>query len=148
MFLGSFKYSIDSKGRVSLPAKLRKAVNPDANDTFVMTRGLEKCIEVHPKDMWAENIEARLNMLNSFNKNHTAFLRRYLEKAAEDTLDSQARLSIPQNLIEYAGIKKEVMIIGMNKNIEFWDPEEYEKYLESQELSFEELANDVMNKTM
>lgn len=146
MFLGSFKYSIDAKGRVSLPAKLRKNVNPDANDTFVMTRGLEKCIEIHPKDLWEESVETKLNLLNPFSKNNAAFLRMYLEKASEDSLDTQARLMIPQNLIDHAGIKKDVLIIGMNKHVEIWDPEVYENYISSQELSFEQLANEVMNK--
>lgn len=146
MFLGSFKYSFDSKGRVSLPAKLRKSVNQDANDTFIMTRSLEKCIEIHPKDQWEKTIETKLNMLNTFDKNNSAFMRMYLEKASEDTLDSQGRLMIPQNLIEHAGIKKDVIIIGMNKHIEIWDQDEYSTYLQAQSNSFEELAQQVMNK--
>lgn len=146
MFLGSFQYSIDNKGRISLPAKLRKNVNPEANDTFVMTRGIEKCIEIHPKDQWEKTVETKLNMLNTFNKLNSAFMRMYLDKAAEDSLDTQARLLIPQNLIEHAGITKDVMIIGMNKHIEVWDPVVYNQYLESQEFNFEQLANEVMNK--
>lgn len=146
MFLGSAKYSIDAKGRVSIPSRMRKNVNPEADGAFVMTRGIEKCIEVHPKDQWQKSVETKLNMLNTFNKKNVAFMRMYLEKAAEDKFDSQSRLLIPQNLIDHAGIKKDVLIIGMNKHIELWDPEEYEKYITSQDSSFEELASEVMNE--
>lgn len=146
MFLGSAKYSIDSKGRVSIPSRMRKNVNPEADSTFVMTRGIEKCIEVHPKDQWQNTVETKLNLLNTFNKKNVAFMRMYLEKAAEDKFDSQSRLLIPQNLVEHAGIKKDVLIIGMNKHIELWDPEEYDKYIAAQDASFEELASEVMNE--
>jgi len=145
VFLGSFKYSIDKKGRVSIPAKMRKHLNPEANETFIMTRSAtEKCIEVYPYDQWEKNIKMKIDLLNTFNKKSAAFKRFYLEMATDDKLDGQARLTIPQNLKEFAGIENEVYIIGVNENIEFWNPENYKKYKDSQELTFEELAQVVM----
>lgn len=144
MFLGSFKYSIDSKGRVSIPAKLRKFVDPKSNDAFVMTRGTTKCIDIYPMNFWEELVQNKLNQLNSFEPKEAMFLRMFLQQAAEDKLDSQARLLIPKNLIEYAEISKEVLILGAIKKIEIWNPQNYEEYLKSSQLSYEEIAKQVM----
>ena len=143
MFIGSFTYSIDSKSRISIPAKLRKYVKPEANDTFVMTRGIAKCIDIYPHDQWKE-LEEKLSTLNSFNQKEAKFLRMFLQTASEDTLDAQSRLLIPQNLIEYAGIEKEVFILGAVKKIEVWNPVIYQNYLNDRPESFEEIAEEVM----
>ncbi len=144
MFLGSFKYSVDAKGRVSIPAKMRKFLNPDANDAFVMTRGSARCIVVYPMDNWKELVDSKLNNLNAFDPKDAKFMRLFLMKASEDKLDSQSRLSIPKNLLEHAGITKDVLIIGMNKFIEIWEPDEYESYLMDNDEPYEEIAKEVM----
>jgi MraZ protein len=144
MFIGSFKYSIDSKGRVSIPAKMRKFVDPKSNDAFVMTRGTNKCIDVYPMNLWEELVQSKLNQLNSFEPKDAMFLRMFLQQAAEDKLDTQSRLLIPKNLIEYAEISKEVLILGNIKKIELWNPKNYEDYLKTSELSFEEIAQQVL----
>lgn len=144
MFIGSFKYSVDTKGRVSIPAKLRKFVDPKSNDAFVMTRGTTKCIDVYPMNFWEELVQSKLNQLNSFEPKEAMFLRMFLQQAAEDKLDSQARLLIPKNLIDYAEISKDVLILGAIKKIEIWNPQNYEKYLNTSELSYEEIAKQVM----
>lgn len=143
MFVGSFKYSIDAKGRIAIPAKLRKYVSPDANDTFIMTRNTAKCINIYPLDRWKLLVD-KLNDLNEFNPKQAMFVRMFLTEASEDTLDSQSRLLIPKRLIEYAGIKNEVFILGALKKIEVWDPEVYESYLNENLSSYEEIAKDVM----
>ncbi len=144
MFIGSFKYSVDTKGRVSIPAKLRKFVDPKSNDAFVMTRGTSKCIDVYPMNFWEELVQSKLNQLNSFEPKEAMFLRMFLQQAAEDKLDSQARLLIPKNLIDYAEISKDVLILGAIKKIEIWNPQNYEDYLNTSELSYEEIAKQVM----
>lgn len=145
MFLGSFYYSIDNKGRVSIPAKLRKYVNPEANDSFVLTRGTSQCIDVYPLDQWKEKIESKINKLNTFDPKQAMFLRMFLQEASEDTLDSQSRLLVPKNLIQYAGIEKEVLIMGVGKKIEIWNPDKYNQIIGDNEGSFEEIAKEVMN---
>jgi MraZ protein len=143
MFIGSFTYSIDSKSRISIPAKLRKYVKPEANNTFIMTRGVSKCIDIYPYDQWKE-LENKLIKLNPFNPKEAKFLRMFLQTANEDTLDPQSRLLIPQNLIEYAGIEREVFILGNVNKIEIWNPAVYQEYLDSQAETFEEIAPEVM----
>ena len=144
MFIGSFKYSVDTKGRVSIPAKLRKFVDPKSNDAFVMTRGTTKCIDVYPMNFWEELVQSKLNQLNSFEPKEAMFLRMFLQEAAEDKLDSQSRLLIPKNLIDYAELSKDVLILGAIKKIEIWNPQNYEDYLRTSELSYEEIAKQVM----
>ncbi len=143
MFRGQYTYSVDSKGRVSIPAKMRKHISPDANDTFVMTQGTAQCIDVYPMDQW-QQFEERLLKLNPFNPKEAKFIRMILQHATEDKLDSQSRILIPQKLLEYAGIKKEVLILGALKKIEIWNPEIYKNYIESPGETYEEIASTVM----
>lgn len=142
-FKGSYTYSVDDKGRVSLPAKLRKYVSPEANDTFVVTRGFEKCLFVYPIDEW-NKLEAHLRNLSSYDPQHRRFIRAILELAQESQLDSQARISIPPELREYASIQNEARIIGTLDKIELWNPKIYEEYKSNQPESYEDIAATIM----
>ena len=142
-FKGSYTYAVDDKGRVNLPAKLRKYVSPEANDTFVITRGFEKCLFVYPIDEW-NKLEHNLRNLSSYDPQHRRFIRALLELASESQLDGQARLSIPQELREYASIQGEVRVIGTLDKIELWDPKIYDEYKNSQPESYENIAAKVM----
>ncbi len=144
MFKGQFTYSIDSKGRISIPAKLRRHVSAEANDTFVMTRSTSVCIDIYPLDQWLL-IEEKLNKLNQFKPDDIRFTRTILLFASEDTLDSQSRILIPQNLIEYAKIEKEVLILGALKKIEVWNPKIFEEYLKQSDETYEQIAAKVMS---
>jgi len=142
-FKGSYTHSVDEKGRLNLPAKLRKYVSPDNNDTYVVTRGFEQCLFVYPLDEWAK-VEARLRELSNYNPEHRMFLRNLLEMANEVQLDSQARLMVPSDLREYARIRGDVRIIGTLDKIELWDPSVYENYRSGQTETYEEIAQKVM----
>ncbi len=143
MFRGQFSYSIDSKGRISIPAKLRKQVSPESNDSFVMTQGTASCIDIYPLDQWLQ-IEEKLLKLNPFDPKEAQFIRMILQLASEDNLDSQSRILIPQNLIEYAKIEKEVLILGALKKIEVWNPKIYKEYIEQTSETYEQIAARVM----
>ncbi len=143
MFKGQFSYSIDSKGRISIPAKLRKHVSPEANDTFVMTQGTAACIDIYPLDQW-QQFEEKLLKLNPFNPMEAKFIRMIMQHASDDTLDNQSRILIPQNLIQYAKIENEVLILGALKKIEVWNPKIYEEYLKQSDESYESIAAKVM----
>jgi MraZ protein len=143
MFRGQFTYSIDSKNRIAIPAKLRKHIASEANDTFVMTRGLSNCIDLYPLDEW-QKIEEKLLQLNSFQPDDARFLRMFVQFASEDVMDGQSRIMIPNSLIEYATIDKEVLILGALKKIEVWNPKVYEDYLTQSQQTYEEIAAKVM----
>ncbi len=143
MFRGQYTYSVDSKGRLSIPAKLRRQLSPEANDTFVMTQGTANCIDVYPMDQW-QHFEQKLIDLNPFNPQEAKFIRMILQYATEDNLDSQSRILIPPNLLAYAKIEKEVLVLGALKKIELWNPGTYKEYLEQSSETYEEIAAKVM----
>jgi MraZ protein len=134
---------MDAKGRISIPAKLRKHISPEANDSFVMTQGTSTCIDIYPLDQWVL-FEQRLLKLDQFKPGDAKFIRMISQFATEDTMDSQSRILIPQNLIDYAKIEKEVLILGVLKKIEVWNPKIYEAYIKDSEESYEEIAAKVM----
>lgn len=142
-FKGQETYSIDAKGRVNVPAKMRKSISPEAQETFTVTRGSDKCIVAYPLDEW-KKYENRFEELNQYDEENRFFLRKLLMWAEEVSLDGQQRVTLPKKLIEFAGIEKKVRIIGMVDHIEFWNPEEYDKYLDSHDESYEAVASKVM----
>ncbi|NVM02844.1 MAG: division/cell wall cluster transcriptional repressor MraZ [Candidatus Helarchaeota archaeon] len=141
-FKGQFKYTIDSKGRINIPAKFRKSISPEANETFVITRGMENCIYAYPLDEW-NKIEEKLRQLSPNQKDHRLFLRMTTSYASESQFDKQGRIAIPQHLIDLVKIKKEILIIGTLNKLEIWNPEVYEEYLKSSEESYENLAEKI-----
>jgi MraZ protein len=144
-FKGSYEYSIDSKGRTNIPAKLRKYVSPDANDTFVITRGYEQCLFVYPLDEW-NSLEQSIRALSPSNPKHRFFTRTLLQFATESQLDGQSRITIPKELLQFAGIENEVLILGVLERIELWNPKVYQEYLKTQADSYENVAQTVLQK--
>ena len=144
LFKGQYIYSIDAKGRISIPAKLRKHVSAEANDTFVMTQGTSTCIDIYPLDQW-QKFEEKLQGLNPFNPDEAKFIRMIMQHAFDDKLDAQSRILIPQNLIEYAKIEKDVLILGAFKKIEVWNPKVYKDYLTGSSETYEQIAAKVMS---
>jgi len=108
-----------------------------------VTRGFEKCLFVYPIDEW-NKLESNLRNLSSYDPQHRRFIRAILELAQESQIDSQARISIPPELREYASIQNEVRIIGTLDKIELWNPKIYEEYKNSQPESYESIAAAVM----
>jgi len=148
MFIGSFNYSVDAKGRVSIPSRFKKYVNQESNDSFIITRGIIQCIDIYPFDYWKNDVLIRINQIDDFDTDEAVFKREFLELAAEDKLDSQSRLLIPKNLLEFASIEREVLILGQNKKIEVWNPEIYSDYKKENSKPFAEIAKQVMQKKL
>lgn len=144
-FKGQETYSIDSKGRVNIPAKMRKSISPEANDTFTVTRGQEECIVAYPLDEW-KKYEDKFVELNQYDSKNRFFLRKLLMWSEEVSLDGQQRISLPKKLLDFAGIENKVVIAGMVDHIEFWNPDKFEEYLSKFEESYEDVAANVMVK--
>ena len=120
MFMGTFEHSIDPKGRVIIPAKLRD----ELGDSFVVTVGLDGCLYAYPMDEW-ESLSTRLKELPG-NRETRAFQRAFMANAATCDCDKQGRTLIPANLREKVGIDKEVVFIGVLGKVEIWSKERYE----------------------
>ena len=145
-FIGEYSYSLDSKGRINMPAKFRQALSKDNKSTFVITRGMDSCIWVYSLNQWLE-IEKSLRSLSSLSKIHRTFVRNTARYATPSTYDKQGRITIPPSLIDYAGLEKDVLIIGMVNKMEIWNTENLEKTekeaLEIDLAAYDELAEKI-----
>ena len=143
-FKGKEIYSIDSKGRVNIPVKMRKSIPEDAGNTLVVMRGLDKCIFVYPLNVWEESQEKKLKDLNQYDERNRKFIRLMLQTCEEVELDKQQRINLPKELLKFAGINSQVTILGAVDHIEFWDPETYDAYINDCPESYEIVAAKVM----
>lgn len=144
-FKGRYSYSVDNKGRIALPAKLRKNVSPSANDTLIITRGFEQCLFVYPQDEW-QKVEEAVRGLSPSNPQHRFFVRTLLQWATDVQLDGQARITIPQDLLKFAGIENEVLILSVMERVEIWNPKIYEQYMNNQPATYETVAESVLRQ--
>ncbi|MFP6590283.1 MAG: cell division/cell wall cluster transcriptional repressor MraZ, partial [Candidatus Latescibacterota bacterium] len=98
-FLGEYEVPVDDKGRIFLPAELRRNLEPEADDTLVVIRGLDGCLTAHPRNAWAQ-IAERMMQLSRTEKKVRLYIRGTLSQAAEVKLDRQGRASVPKNLLQ------------------------------------------------
>ena len=125
-FIGEYAYALDLKGRVNVPAKFRQALSKDNKNTFIITRGMDSCVWVYPLTEW-QKIEADLRNLSSLSNIHRAFVRNTARYASPSTYDKQGRITLSPSLVEYAGLEKDVLIIGMINKMEIWNPPELKR---------------------
>jgi len=135
LFTGEYNHSIDSKGRVILPAKFRELLG----DTFVMTKGLDDCLFIYTQEEWAA-LTAKLRELSFTQSNARAFARLFFSGAAECSVDSQGRTVIPPNLREHAGLDRDAVIIGVSTHVEVWSAEAWRGYSQRAREGYEEAA--------
>jgi len=143
-FKGQYEHSIDAKGRVAFPAKLRKSLNPSAQERFTVVRGQEPCLYLYPEDEW-EHVEAKLSRINNFTKKGRLAKRNFLRYAEDVSLDKQNRVALPSDLMEYASIDGKAVFLGMGEYIEVWDPDKLEEIDSAlDDDAFEEIFEQVM----
>jgi MraZ protein len=121
-FSGRFEYAIDDKGRLSIPAKFREILSANYELKLILTN-LDGCLVAYPDKEWTEVQEHIAASSSSAKKEARAFLRFFYSGASECPIDRLGRILIPQSLRSYAAIKKNVVIVGMNKKIEIWADE-------------------------
>lgn len=143
-FKGQYEHSVDNKGRVSFPAKLRKALNPQAQERFTILRGLEPCLYLYPEDEW-QNVENQLSQINSFTKEGRTVKRNFLRFAEDVNLDNQNRIALPSQLTDWADIDGKAIFIGSGERIEIWSPKKLEEIDAGLDFeSYQELFERVM----
>ena len=120
MLIGEYRHSIDEKGRLIIPSKFRE----DIGNSFVVTRGLDGCLFVYSLIEW-EKIVTKLKRLPFTKKDTRTFMRFFLAGATVCEFDRQGRVNLVNSLIEYAGLKKECLIIGVNDRLEIWALDKY-----------------------
>ena len=138
-FLGEFEVPVDDKGRIFLPAELRRNIEPEADETLVVVRGLDGCLTAHPKHLWSQ-IATKILCLPQTEQKVRLYYRGMLSQAAEVKLDRQGRASVPRKLLERAGIDDRMVVIGALDRLEFWQPDAWKQYLQQAEATLEEVA--------
>ncbi|MCD4738246.1 MAG: division/cell wall cluster transcriptional repressor MraZ [Anaerolineae bacterium] len=129
MFLGQYAYTLDSKGRLTIPARFRE----EPTERLVITRGLDHCLALYPLDVWQE-LAHKVNELPITSAQGRALRRLFFADAADVSLDSQGRILVPERLREYAALilSHEVVIVGLDRYLELWSPSQWEMQNEQQ----------------
>lgn len=141
--IGEFEYSLDVKGRLVMPSKIRE----DMGEKFIITKGLDGCLFGFSKQEW-NNFEEKLKTLPLTNKNARDFVRFFLSGAIECEIDKQGRFLVASNLREYAGLEKEAVITGVGTRIEIWDKDKWKDYNSEENLSADQIAENMANLGM
>jgi len=142
---GEFRNTLDEKGRISLPAKLRGEL---AGNEFVLTQGVDACLWLFAPDQWNALSKKLIESTSLFAARARLVQRRILAPAQEVEVDKLGRIAIPQSLREFAGLTKECVILGITRYIEIWDAEAYKRYLESNESEFLAAAEELGGLTL
>ena len=133
--MGEFHHTLDTKGRVIIPAKFRKLLG----DKFVITRGMDGCLFGYPIEQW-EKLEAQLYKLPLTKKDARAFTRFFYSAAAEVEFDKQGRINLSNPLVKFAKLQKDCVIVGVSDRIEIWDAERWNEFSQEAEDNFEEIS--------
>lgn len=143
-FLGEYEATLDPKGRFLLPAGVKKQLPEGENTQFVINRGLEKCLTLYPMASWNPIFE-RISQLNDFDPKVREFRRFFLNGAISLELDTAGRVLIPRNLMEHAGLERDIVLVSAVRKMEIWDKNTYHKLFESYSPdAFSDLAAKVM----
>ena len=140
MLMGEYHHNIDDKGRLILPSKFRE----DLGEEFVVTRGLEECLFVYPKNEW-QKITDKLKSLPFTKKDARSFMRFFLSGATATVFDKQGRINITSLLISYADLKKECVIIGVGDRLEIWSKEKWDAFYDNNIEDLSDIAENLFD---
>jgi MraZ protein len=142
---GEFRNTLDEKGRLSLPARMRSEL-PGID--LVLTQGVDQCLWLFPPQQWQELSQKLMASTSLFQAKSRLVQRRIIAPAQEVEIDRLGRISIPQSLREWAGLSRECVILGISKYIEIWSADEYRKYLEDNKDEFLSAAEELGGLTL
>ena len=143
---GEYECTLDAKGRLIVPAALKKQLPAEAKDAFFINRGFEKCCVLYPANEW-DNIAGEINKLSDYIKKEREFKRYFLRGASRLEMDTASRILLPKPLQEYAGLNGgELVLLAYGNKIEVWSKAEYDNMLSAEPEDFSALAEEVMTK--
>lgn len=143
MFYGEYEHAIDKKGRLIIPSRFRESLKEYDIEKLYITRGLDKCLFIFTESEWKSQ-ESKFKSISFTRAEARKFNRLYFSGASQMEFDRQGRILIPKYLKDYAGIKKDVMIIGVSNRIEIWARESWQSYYNNSKESFEDIAEKLM----
>ena len=141
MFMGEYHHNIDDKNRLIIPAKFCE----ELGDEFIVTRGIENCLFVYPKNNWQKIVE-KLGSLPFTKKDARSFNRFFLSGATNAEFDKQGRINITSPLVSYANLKKECVIIGVGDRLEIWSLEEFNNFFDSAKDNMSDIAENLFDE--
>lgn len=141
MFMGEYQHNLDAKGRLIIPSKFREHMTAG----FVITRGLDGCLFGYTISEWTK-LEEKLKKLALTKRDNRAFTRFFFSGATEIELDKTGRINIPNNLLQYANIIKECVIIGVSNRLEIWDKSTWQAYYEKSQNDFNDIAEGLLDE--
>jgi MraZ protein len=145
--IGTYECRADAKGRVMFSSAFKKQLSAVLQDGFVVKRAVfQPCLELYPIQEWNLMME-KINKLNKFKKKNNDFIRRFTAGVQLVDIDATGRILIPKNLIDFAGIEKQVVMSSSVNIIEIWDKDKYEKAIDDATVDFADLAEEVMGNT-
>jgi MraZ protein len=144
MFYGEYLHTIDRKGRLILPAKFREVAKANFIEKFYVTRGLDKCLFMFAEEEWRSQ-ESKFKNLSFTKQESRTFNRLFFSGAVDLTADRQGRILLAQYLKDYAGIKKDVVIVGVSNRIEIWAKDKWDLFYGTWRPSFEEIAEKIID---
>lgn len=138
MFMGEYNHSIDTKGRLIIPSKLRE----DLGDSFVITKGLDNCLFIYTEAEW-KNIENKFREMPLTTKDARKFIRFFFSSASKMEMDKQGRILVPPILREFAGLKKDVVLVGVLDRVEIWDKDNWNDNTLVSDKDMDEIAEHI-----
>lgn len=145
MFYGEYQHTIDRKGRIILPSKFREVAKNNFIEKFFVTRGLDKCLFMFAEDEW-KNQEQKFKSMPFTKQEARRFNRLYFSGAVEMVADKQGRILLPQYLKDFAGIKRDIVIIGVANRIEIWDKTLWQEFYKTAAEGFEQIAEKLIEE--
>ena len=145
-FIGTYECKADAKGRLMIPAVLKKQLSAALQDGFVLKRAVfQPCLELYSMSEWNAMMQ-KINKLNRFKKKNNDFIRRFTAGVKIVEVDSAGRLLIPKDLISFSGITKQVVLASAVNILEVWDKDKYEQAIDDAASDFADLAEEVMGQ--
>ena len=142
--IGTYECTIDNKGRIMIPAQLKKQLDGFTTEPFILKRSVfQNCLELFPYSEWKLMMD-KVNKLNRFVKKNNDFIRMYTAGVKSIDLDSNGRLLVPKDLIAISKLTKHVVLSSSINIIEIWDKDEYEKSINDPKVDFAKLTEEVM----
>lgn len=142
--IGTYECKVDAKGRLLLPAPLKKQLTASLQEGFVLKRSVfQPCLELYPMAEWTVLMN-KVNKLNRFVKKNNDFIRRFTAGVKVVEIDNLGRLLIPKDLVVFASVSKDIVLSSAVNIIEIWDKDLYEKSIDDATVDFADLAEDVM----
>jgi len=139
LFTGEYECKLDAKGRLTLPSKVKSRLPEVSGNQLVLSKGLETCIVVYPQVEYMK-IYARIASLSEFNEEYRELQRNLFRRIADVDLDSVGRILIPKQMTHHAGLKKQVIIVGLGNRFEIWNADTYNENIIKDNEAFSKLV--------